>query len=72
MGIEGRRELDREIAKNMDLDADRLFPEEDMLKPFPQEQKGVAPLPGGQTLDQAGNPAQGQGMADRTMPTGGG
>ena len=67
-GMEGRRYLQRETAKRMHLDPDKLIPEEDMLKPLPGAEKGQAPAPGEQRLDAAGNPVQG--VETRMVPTG--
>jgi len=64
MGLEGRRYGLKEAAKNLHLDASKLVPDEAETKMLP----GMAPPPGEQQLDEAGNPIQG--VANRTVPTG--
>lgn len=59
-GMEGRRYILKETAKSLDLEVDKVVPDMDTITPIPTP--GMAPLPGPQTLDVAGNPAQGAGL----------
>ena len=61
-GMEGRGYILKETAKNMGLDEDRAVPDPDMIKPLAmpqQEGQGMSPVPGGTSLDVAGNLSQG-------------
>jgi hypothetical protein len=58
-GIEGRRYILKETAKSLDLEVDKAVPDQAFATPIPAPQG--APPPGAQTLDVAGNPAQGAG-----------
>jgi len=62
MGIDGRTYVLKETAKSMDLEADKVVPDKSMMQPIPMPGQGMAPTAGPQTLDQAGNPAQGAGQ----------
>lgn len=64
MGLEGRKYGLKEAAKNLHLDASKLIPDNEDMKPLP----GMAPQPGEQQVDEAGNPIQG--VANRMVPTG--
>ncbi len=64
MGLEGRKYGLKEAAKNLHLEADKLIPDQNEMKTLP----GMAPPPGEQQLDEAGNPIQG--VANRMVPTG--
>ena len=64
MGLEGRKYGLKEAAKNLHLDASKLIPDNEDMKPLP----GMAPQPGEQQVDEAGNPIQG--TANRMVPTG--
>ncbi len=58
MGLEGRRYILKENAKSLDLETDKAVPDQPFrMAPTPAQ----APPPGAQTLDVAGNPAQGAG-----------
>ena len=64
-GIEGRKYILRTTAKSLDLEVDKAVPEQfgpmapmQQLNPAPQI-GGAAPMPGPETVDQAGNAAQG-------------
>ena len=58
MGLEGRRYILKENAKSLDLETDKAVPDAPFMMAPPPAQ---APPPGAQTLDVAGNPAQGAG-----------
>jgi hypothetical protein len=66
-GIEGRKYILKTVAKSLNLDTDKAVPDQigplappPQLGPAPGQPIGnAAPMPGAQTLDQAGNPAQG-------------
>ncbi len=66
MGREGREYYLKETAKLMSLDPNELVPDQDMASQIALPGGGMTPLPGGQTLDQAGNPSQG---VDNLVPT---
>ncbi len=58
-GHEGRRYILRETAKSLDLEVEKAVPDQGMIQPIPPSP--TAPPPGPETLDLAGNPAQGAG-----------
>jgi hypothetical protein len=58
-GIEGRRYILKETAKSLDLEVDKAVPDQAFMTPIPVPQG--PPQTGAQTLDVAGNPAQGAG-----------
>jgi hypothetical protein len=69
MGLEGRRESLIETAKDLFPDVRKIIPDPDFVKPIPGAEQQKAPLPGPQTLDQAGNKAGG--TANLPVPEGG-
>jgi len=59
IGDEGARYGLEEAAKNLNLDARRLVPDKDLVKPIPGAEKPISPIAGGTSVDQADNRTQG-------------
>ena len=58
-GVEGRRYLLRERAKNIHVDANKAFPDEDRVKQFPSQTGGAVPGEKPPATDVAGNETRG-------------
>jgi hypothetical protein len=59
MGPDGRRYLLKTTARSLELDENRIVPEQQMNQATPGIGQAIPSQPGPATLDQAGNPAQG-------------
>ena len=60
MGPDGRRYLLKTTARSLELDENRIVPEQQMNQAMPGMGQAIPSQPGPATLDQAGNPVVGQ------------
>ncbi len=72
IGKEGRKYLLEETARSMQLDVERIFPpqllNQGVQQGIPINQGNPGPAEGSQTIDNAGNPVQGQDMREGSGP----